>query len=138
MHLPMQSISAKFVFYVRISHRFGSCELFDAPSELCSSVYDASKFVYVQDTTQTALATTLDNTVSTELFEERCKEPIARILCQFFLPPCGANNVTYLPTAICSEECLEVQNECSRDWNVSSSNSQLYTSLIHTVVSMSL
>ena len=45
-----------------------------------------------------------------------CFEPAKRLLCHYYLPPCG--NVTHFqpPTAVCPEQCRSVFKLCPEEW----------------------
>ena len=49
--------------------------------------------------------------------DEECVKQVFRVLCHFYLPPCG--NTTHLvpPSSICQEECQMVQENCQKTWN---------------------
>jgi hypothetical protein len=49
-----------------------------------------------------------------------CYENMLRIICNYYLSPCGNETVKRVPTPICPDECLAVQNNCSTAWKAAS------------------
>ena len=47
-----------------------------------------------------------------------CDLPVNRLLCHFYLPPCG--NVTHFqpPTAVCPEQCRAITEQCPEEWAI--------------------
>ena len=45
-----------------------------------------------------------------------CFEPARRLLCHYYLPPCG--NVTHFhpPTAVCPDQCRAIPKLCPEEW----------------------
>ena len=48
---------------------------------------------------------------------EDCVKQVFRVLCHFYLPPCGNTTHPAPPSSICQEECQMVQEYCSDMWN---------------------
>lgn len=80
-------------------------------------------YVYVSNTlgTQSSISEYLNDNIETArnliaIHSEECLEQVFRLLCFYYLPPCG--NATHLqsPSSICQEECLHVQETCSATW----------------------
>ena len=46
----------------------------------------------------------------------RCLEPASKVLCHYYLPPCGNSSVFEPPTSVCAEECKYVAETCSTVW----------------------
>ena len=47
---------------------------------------------------------------------DKCYEPALRIICHFYLPPCGNSTSFELPTSVCEETCMRVQESCGQEW----------------------
>ena len=49
--------------------------------------------------------------------DQNCVKQVFRVHCHYYLPSCGSSTHTILPSSICQEECLMVQETCQRTWN---------------------
>ena len=47
---------------------------------------------------------------------EKCYEPARRVLCHFFLPPCGNVTVFQPPTTVCPKQCKLIGELCPTEW----------------------
>ena len=47
---------------------------------------------------------------------DRCYDAARRIICHFYLPPCGNSTLFELPTSVCKETCYTVQDMCGEEW----------------------
>ena len=47
---------------------------------------------------------------------DRCYNAARRVICHFYLPPCGNSTTFELPTSVCRETCLTVQELCGEEW----------------------
>ena len=45
-----------------------------------------------------------------------CLDGVYRIICNYYLSPCGSALSPSAPRSICPDECSFVQNECFQDW----------------------
>lgn len=62
----------------------------------------------------------LNDKVPSALFSgyaKNCVENMFRIICYYFLPPCGTTKNPHLPSSICEKECSEVQVSCQNLWD---------------------
>ena len=50
-------------------------------------------------------------------FDDYCHEKINRIICNYYLMPCGDAVSKLPPSSICPEECSLVQTSCLVPWN---------------------
>ena len=48
--------------------------------------------------------------------DEECVKQVFRVLCHFYLPPCGNTTHPAPPSSICQEECQMVQDNCQKTW----------------------
>ena len=55
--------------------------------------------------------------ITTQTLTEYCMKEVFRVLCYFYLPPCGNSTHLAPPPSICHEECHTVQKECNTTWN---------------------
>ena len=49
--------------------------------------------------------------------DKDCVKQLFRVLCHFYLPPCGNTTHPAPPSSICQEECQMVQDKCRATWN---------------------
>ena len=49
--------------------------------------------------------------------DEKCVKQVFRVLCHFYLPPCGNTTHPAPPSSICQEECQMVQEKCRVTWD---------------------
>ena len=52
------------------------------------------------------------------LFRDECQDLALRILCHYFLPPCGNSTTFKPPTSVCMETCNYMQETCPNEWNL--------------------
>ena len=45
-----------------------------------------------------------------------CRDKIYRIICKYYLSPCGTVSAQLSPSSICPEDCSAVQMECPAAW----------------------
>ena len=50
------------------------------------------------------------------IFQNECRDPAIRVLCHFFLPPCGNSTVFEPPTSVCKEACNYLRDICPSEW----------------------
>ena len=49
---------------------------------------------------------------------EACLKQVYRVLCHFYLPPCGNATDPVPPSSICQEDCQMVQEKCPHTWDI--------------------
>ena len=49
--------------------------------------------------------------------DEDCIKMMYRVLCHYYLPPCGNTTHPAPPSSICQEECQMVRDKCKDTWN---------------------
>ena len=47
-----------------------------------------------------------------------CVDHIYRVICHYYLPTCGNFTHSILPSSLCQEECIYVQDNCQDTWQV--------------------
>ena len=48
---------------------------------------------------------------------DKCYDVARRMICHFYLPPCGNSTVFELPTSVCKEACHAVESICGEEWD---------------------
>ena len=67
---------------------------------------------------QTVIADFLNKEIDIESGDdEDCIKMMYRVLCHYYLPPCGNTTHPAPPSSICQEECQMVQDKCEDTWN---------------------
>ena len=49
-------------------------------------------------------------------YDKDCVNQMFRVMCRYYLPPCGNFTHKQPPTSICQEECSQVQSKCPETW----------------------
>ena len=62
--------------------------------------------------------------------DEDCVKQVHKLLCYYYLPPCGNATHPVPPSSICQEDCLIVQDKCQRTWN----SAQFALKTLHPVI----
>ena len=77
-------------------------------------------FVYAKSSlgNQTVIAEFLNKKIrDIDSGDEDCIKMMYRVLCHYYLPPCGNTTHPAPPSSICQEECQMVQDKCKDTWN---------------------
>ena len=45
-----------------------------------------------------------------------CVDQVFKLMCHYYLPPCGNSTHFMLPPSLCEEECIYVKNGCRATW----------------------
>ena len=102
-------------------HRYGECFNY---TKICDDVLRLNlDYVYAKSSLgdQKTIARLLNMKI-TEIetvldgLDEDCVKQVFRILCHFYLPPCGNTTHPAPPSSICQEECQMVQENCHKTW----------------------
>ena len=48
---------------------------------------------------------------------ESCYETARRVICHFYLPPCGNSTHFQPPTSVCSDTCKQLRDLCPTEWD---------------------
>ena len=51
------------------------------------------------------------------VFQDECHDPATRILCHYYLPPCGNSTIFEPPTSVCMETCNYLRQLCPSVWD---------------------
>ena len=106
--------------------RFGNCVTYEArePSIACDAIYTPGvDYIYVSyQRTGGSLDTYLDILEQVAglviaLFRDECRDLAIRIVCHYFLPPCGNSTTFKPPTSVCMETCNYLRETCPNAWN---------------------
>ena len=101
--------------------RFGTCETYGGGVEVCAGlvrrVFDR---IYIFKN-HGNFSSILNNKMQRfqELFathDKDCVDQVYRVMCRYYLPPCGNFTHPLPPTSICQEECSQVQSKCPETW----------------------
>ena len=71
--------------------------------------------------TQSNISTILNSKIqrSHEAFathDKDCVDQVFRVMCRYYLSPCGNFTHPLPPSSICQEECSQVQSQCQETW----------------------
>ena len=109
-------------------HRFGVCEAYVGRAITCADVVRLGvDFVYISNShgSQNEITALLNDKIKyiETLFavhDDECVKMVFRVLCRYYLPPCG--NITHPlpPSSLCEEECVYVQSKCEATWKIAS------------------
>ena len=109
-----------------ILHSYGECSIYKSETVVCvgvrtfgiDSVYATS--VLGDQSTIAALLDQHIRKVETTVIsdhDEECVKQVFRVLCHFYLPPCGNTTHQAPPSSVCQEECQMVQDKCRATWD---------------------
>ena len=113
-------IGVKYAFY-----RFGYCEPYSGSCELCNEIFRESidyVFIAAVHGSQQNITSFIDNEIPPYLkstsFEEgdECYKNMLRVICNYYLIPCGTESLQVPPYSICSEDCFAVERHCPGTW----------------------
>ena len=91
---------------------------------MCDGVVSlGTDFVYIPKShgTQSNMSALLNNNIQISLFDTHdkdCVQQVFRIVCRYYLPPCGTITQTIPPSSVCQEECAHVQSSCATTWQL--------------------
>ena len=49
---------------------------------------------------------------------KQCNKKINRMICHYYIPPCGNSTLFVPPTSVCSDACEQLKQTCSYQWRV--------------------
>jgi c-mer proto-oncogene tyrosine kinase/anaplastic lymphoma kinase/receptor tyrosine kinase len=109
---------------IGMDERFGKCEAYTGGIQVCDGlVRHALDHIYIPASygTQSNISTILNSKIqmSHELFathDKDCVDQVFRVMCRYYLPPCGNFTHPLPPSSICQEECAQVQSKCQETW----------------------
>ena len=90
----------------------------------CDDIYEPEvDFVYIPNNRSGGNFSTLIRYLS-EYSESllksltECREIATRVLCHYYLPPCGKGKNFHSPTAVCTNECKAISQLCPNEWDM--------------------
>ena len=104
-------------------YSYGEYSVYEAHAEVCGSILKKGvDIVYAKSSlgNQTVIADFLNKKIRdiTESGDdENCIKMMYKVLCHYYLPPCGNTTHPAPPSSICQEECQMVQDKCKDTWN---------------------
>lgn len=98
--------------------------MYTSEVKVCASVLKLGiDFVYSSNRlgTQSAISNAMnDNSQSFQdivgMHDTECVQQVLRLVCLYYLPPCGNATHVSSPSSICQEECSVIQQTCSATW----------------------
>lgn len=101
--------------------RFGRCIAYTGGVEVCDGILTAgTDFVYIKSHSDN-ISVYLNDKINGSLFVDHRKDcvlQVFRIMCYYFLPPCGNKTKIIQPSSVCQEECSQVQSSCQDTWHL--------------------
>ena len=104
---------------------YGVCEAYMGGVTWCNSVFRAGvDYVYIPYARthgdQRLLSSNINNAMAfILLLPEQCRERGIKLLCNYYLIPCGNSSVFQPPVSVCSEQCLHLRNDlCPYEWEL--------------------
>ena len=93
-------------------------------AEVCSGVLSPGiDYVYSSNRlgTQSYISSILNDNFEhfrqlTASFPTNCINHVLRLICLYYLPPCGTATQLQSPSSICQEECIHIQDTCHATW----------------------
>ena len=105
--------------------RYGVCEPYAGLAGPCNSLFRAGvDYIYIPYTRthgdQHRLSQHMNDTqLSITFIPERCRDVTIKLLCNFYLIPCGNSTVFLPPVSVCSEQCFHLRNDlCPDEWEL--------------------
>ena len=106
-------------------YSYGECSLYTSNTTVCDYMLNSGiDYVYASFKlgSQTTISHLLNEAVKKveQLIdnrdEDQCIKQVFRVLCHFYLPPCGNSTHPVPLSSICQEECQIVQEMCKITW----------------------
>jgi len=107
------------------AHRFGNCVPYQTHEQTigCDALYTPGvDYIYVSyQRTGGNLDRFLDYIEDAanfvlNVFQAECYNPALRVLCHYYLPPCGNSTTFEPPTSVCTEVCSDLKEMCRDGW----------------------
>ncbi|CAI8040127.1 Neurotrypsin, partial [Geodia barretti] len=104
---------------------YGECLVYKSETAICEGVVRLGiDHVYARSRLgdQNTIAQLLNENLKTVVtviadHNDLCVKQVLRVLCNFYLPPCGNSTHPVPPSSICQEECHMVQEKCQKTWD---------------------
>ena len=112
--------TSHLLFKSQLAHcRYGSCVPFSeymlGSGIPCDRVYESgTDYVYIIESIQTL---NVIWEIEEELQEDSyCIDSLLRMICHYYLPPCGNSTDFEPPTSVCSDACYLLSKMCPTHW----------------------
>ena len=104
----------------KCSCRYGSCVPYQ-PIPICDEFYEPYDYVYIPSNRSDGSLSELIKHITDYgdlllIRLKHCREIALRVLCHYYLPPCGRGKQFQPPTAVCSEQCRAISQQCPEGW----------------------
>ena len=119
----------------KCSCRYGSCVPYQ-PIPFCDEFYEPDlDYVYIPSNRSDGSLSELIKHITDygDLLLIRlksCREIAIRVLCHYYLPPCGRGKQFQPPTAVCSEQCRAISQQCPEEWDGVVQQFDIYSAVI--------
>ena len=104
---------------------FGKCDTYKFQTDVCNSALRVGlDNVYISNRlrgNQSSISANLNNLILAmediiTTHDKECVEQVYRVICHYYLPPCGNITYTQSPSSLCQEECVHVEESCQATW----------------------
>ena len=124
LFLQRHFVNACLYSSLNVYIRFGSCGPFfrEMNSTVCDDLYEVGiDYVYLpKGRNDGNYLNMLEDIVRFgEFFLEpfsACYEQARRVLCHYYLPPCGNSTHFIPPTSVCPNNCKQIIEQCPEEW----------------------
>ena len=106
-------------------YSFGKCETYKFETDVCDgalrvgldNVYMSNRL----DGNQSSISKNMNSKIQNmeaiiTRHSKECVEQVYRVICYYYLPPCGNITYTQSPSSLCQEECVHVEESCQATW----------------------
>ena len=109
------------------SYSFGKCATYEFHTDVCNGVLRVGlDTVYISNRlrgNQSSISANLNNLILAmediiTTHDKECVEQVYRVICHYYLPPCGNITYTQSPSSLCQEECVHVEESCQATWRI--------------------
>ena len=106
-------------------YSFGKCETYEFETDVCNGALRVGlDNVYISnrlDGNQSSISTNMNSKIQNmeaiiTRHSKECVEQVYRVICYYYLPPCGNITYTQSPSSLCQEECVHVEESCQATW----------------------
>ena len=88
---------------------------------MCNDVLSAGvDYVFISKSygSQENISQFLESSIPRSLLTDGyCRDQVYKIVCNYYLSPCGSDGSELSPSSICPEECSVVENACPLEWD---------------------
>ena len=115
----------QFTFSLILYTRFGVCEPYSGDIKLCNNIFTAGvDYVFIAAIwdSQDMLSTILEHHIPTNfdvlsrIDGDFCYDQLLKLICNYYLSPCGTESYQTSPRSVCPDDCSAVQRDCPTAW----------------------